>query len=395
MQGALARTSPTPQPLDISVLAGEGSKDAWIVSDEPVSQVSLLRSPGSGIRLRRSGAELPSRVAEDLFWLGRYLERGDCHARLVRTLVDRLTDEASAEATPEMAALLRGLARQGQIEPGFAVDGIRDALPAIERALPSAVMDEAQEGSLRWTIKSLFRIASQVRDRLSLDSWRIVRRINRLLRTPLGAADVEIGDLPAELDRMIVSLAAFNGLVMESMTRSLAWRFLDLGRRLERAHQITGLIASLLEEQHDAGVQVLEALLEAADSSMTYRSRYLADLQVAAVLDLLLADETNPRSVAYQLAALVEHVEALPRDGAEPRLGEEQRLAATLHHDVRMADVTALAESYNLGNWEPLETLLEDIDGRLPRLSDAIYHRYLIHAGPSRQLSDFRPEFKL
>jgi uncharacterized circularly permuted ATP-grasp superfamily protein/uncharacterized alpha-E superfamily protein len=394
MQGALARTSATPRPLDLSILAGEGSQDVWIVSDQPVSQVSLLRSRGSGICLQRGGAELPSRVADNLFWLGRHLERADAHARLLRTLVSRLTDEVSAEDMSELPALLRALAKQGQIEPGFALEGMREALPAIEQALPNAVLDESQSGSLRATVTALYRTASQVRDRLSLDSWRIVHRIHRRLRALDAADEIEVSDLPAVLDQLIVRLAAINGLVMESMTRSLGWRFLDLGRRIERAQQTVSLIHSMLERQRVVPTSLLESLLEAADSSMTYRSRYLADLQVAAVLDLLLTDETNPRSVAYQLVAVSEHVHDLPRDRSQPQLGGEQRLAMTLLHHVRMADVNGLAEMFSLGQWEPLGRLLEDIDRRLPRLSDAIYHRYLIHAGPSRQLSDILPEVR-
>lgn len=392
MQGALARTSTTPQPLDLSILTGEGSKDVWIVSDKPVNQATLLKPQGSEIRLRRSGAELPSRVAEDLLWVGRYLERGDAHARLLRTLVSRLTDELSADAMPELPAMLRALAKQGQIEPGFVVDGIRDGLPAIEQTLPSFVFDETQDGSLRFTVAAFFDTASRVRDRLSLDSWRIVRRINSLLRPPPGSGDLEISDLPAVLDRLIVNLAAFSGLVMESMTRSLGWRFLDFGRRLERAQQIVSLTGSMLEQQHGVPGRLLEALLEAADGTMTYRSRYLADLQVAAVLDLLLTDETNPRSVGYQLAALADHVDSLPRDNSLPQLREEQRLVTTLLHNVRMTDVTALAEMYSLGQWEPLDQILAEIEDQLPRLADAVYQRYLIHAGPSWQLSDVRPE---
>ncbi len=392
LQGALARTSTTPQPLDISILTGEGSKDTWISSDRPVSQVSLLRSQGTGIRLKRSGAELPSRVADDLFWLGRHLERADAQARLLRTVVNRLTSEISADAMLEVPAMLRALAKQGQIEPGFAVEGMRDAMPAIEQALPAAVVDETQSGSLRSTISALYSTASQVRDRLSLDSWRIIRTINSRLRSPLGSNELEVSDLPGVLDQLIISLAAFSGLVMESMTRSLGWRFLDLGRRLERALQTTCLLGSALEQQEEVPAQLLEAMLEAADSSMTYHSRYLADMQVAAVLDLLLTDETNPRGVAYQLVAIAEHVANLPRDVSQPQLDEEQRLALTLLHKVRMTDVTALAEHYSLGQWAPLGRLLEDIEEWLPRLSDAVYHRYLIHAGPSRQLSDIRPE---
>jgi uncharacterized alpha-E superfamily protein len=391
MQGALARTSAEPQPLEISILSGEGSKDVWVVSSQPVKQVSLLPTQGTGIRLRRGGAELPSRVAEDLFWVGRYLERGDAHARLLRTLVARLTDETSVESVVELPALLRALAKQGQIEPGFAVEGMRDAMPAIDQTLPAAVLDETQSGGLRSTISAFFRTASQVRDRLSLDSWRIVRRIDRRLRLPRGSGDIEMSDLPAVLDRLIVGLAAFSGLVMESMTRSLGWRFLDMGRRLERAQQVTGMVMSMLERHRSCPPQVLEALLASADSLMTYRSRYLSDMQVAAVLDLLVTDETNPRSLAFQLAALVEHVGLLPRDHSLPQLAEEQRLAMSLLHEIRMTDVTVLAEAYNLGQWEPLRQVLEEADQRLPRLSDALYHRYLIHSGPAWQLSDIRP----
>ncbi len=362
-----------------------------MVSSKPVSQVSLLPSHGSSVRLRRGGAELPSRVAEDLFWLGRYLERGDAHARLLRTLVARLTDEVSVEGVVELPALLRALAKQGQIEPGFAVEGIREAMPAVELALPAAVFDETQSGGLRATITAFFRTASQVRDRLSLDSWRIVRRIDRELRPPVGIHDVEVSDLPSVLDRLIVGLAAFSGLVMESMTRSLGWRFLDMGRRLERAQQITGLITSMLERQRRCPAQVLEALLQSADSLMTYRSRYLADMQVAPLLDLLITDETNPRALAFQLAALVGHVESLPRDHSLPQLEQEQRLAMTLLHTIRMTDVAALAEAYHLGQWDPLGQVLKQADELLPRLSEAIYHRYLIHAGPAWQLSDIRP----
>lgn len=394
MQGALARTSKTPQPLDLSILTGEGSKDVWIVSDKPVSQATLLRPQGSAIRLRRGGAELPSRVAEDLLWVGRYLERGDAHARLLRTLVSRLMDELSADAMPELPAMLRALAKQGQIEPGFAVEGIRDALPAIEQTLPRFVLDETQDGSLRFTVTAFFETASRVRDRLSLDSWRIVRRIDSLMRLPAGDGDFEVSDLPAVLDRLIVNLASFSGLVMESMTRSLGWRFLDFGRRLERAQQIVSLVGSMLEQRQDLPGQLLEALLEAADSTMTYRSRYLAELQLAPVLDLLLTDNTNPRSVGHQLVALADHVAAFPRDNTLPQLAEEQRLAATLLHNVRMADVTALSEMYGLGQGEPLNRILGEIEEQLPRLFDAVYQRYLIHAGPSWQLSDFRPEPK-
>jgi uncharacterized alpha-E superfamily protein len=125
---------------------------------------------------------------------------------------------------------------------------------------------------------------------------------------------------------------------------------------------------------------------------MTYRSRYLANLQLAAVLDLLLTDETNPRSVAYQLVAIADHVDKLPRDRNQPLYERDQRLAMSALHTVRMLDVQELAGVNGQGDRDALDKLLRRLERRLPELSDAVSHKYLIHAGTSRQLAEIRPE---
>ncbi|HUG93905.1 MAG TPA: circularly permuted type 2 ATP-grasp protein [Planctomycetaceae bacterium] len=393
MPGGLVRMSPTAAPLDHSMSAGERSQDLWLPADGPVSNVTLLDRPGQPVTLRRSGAELPSRVADNLFWLGRNVERTEGTARLLRTVFVRLTSEADVEAIREFPALVRALAEQGQIEPGFAVEGIREMLPDLELALPEAVFNETEPRSLRSNISQVLRLASTVRDRMSIDTWRIINRMDEHARRPeLWSGRLSPVDVLGVLNRVVLDLATFSGIVVESMTRTLGWRFLEIGRRLERAWHTTALMQSMLLHRCDDEGPLLEALLETADSQMTYRSRYLATLQLAPVLDLLLTDETNPRSVAYQLVALASHVDQLPRDRAAPTRGPDERIAMSLVHTIRMADVAVLCETKSGGVRHQLDRLLFRLSDQLPKLSEAISHRFLIHAGVPRQFVASRGE---
>lgn len=392
LPGGLVRVARVSQTLDFSVLHGDLAKDVWILSEGPVRPVSLLRPPEQPIELRRSGAELPSRVADNLFWLGRYAERVEGAARLLRTILGRLTSEWSADHAPDLTVLLRLLASRGELEPGFVIDGIRQQLPAIEKALPPAILDEHQPGSLRSAVATMYHNAYLVRDRISLDCWRITHRIQQqvqqLARQPL----VEPSDVLDLIDRMIIDLAAFDGLVAESMTRTQAWRFLDLGRRLERSLQTLSFVQGTLSESPEPSAALLEAILETADSIMTYRARYLATFQRPPVLDLLLTDETNPRSLAFQLAALADHVEYLPRDRSEPLRGPEQRIAMTALNGLRLLDAKALSATPKPGQPTRLGRVLQQLADRLPRLAELISHKYLVHAGTPRQLADLTSE---
>lgn len=391
LPGGLARVSRSVGPPFLSLLAGEGSKDVWVLSDKPVRPITLLEKHGQPLELRRGGAELPSRVADHVYWLGRHIERADAAARLLRTVGLRITDETFSPTLVELLVLLRVLAEQGQIEPGYVVEGIKDQLPKIERGLPAFVFDETQTTSLRFMISQLFRAASVVRDRISNDCWRIVHRLNEDFQLP-DVGDVNLSDLLSLIDAVIIDMSAFSGMAMESMTRTHTWRFLDLGRRLERALQTIRLVKQALGDPSQVQAPVMEAVLEVADSLMTYRSRYLANLQLGPLLDLLLTDETNPRSVAFQLVSIDEHVSALPRDRQRPVHSSEQQLAVAALQAVRMLDVEALAGSQESGDRDRLLRVLKGLETRLPALSNAISHRYLIHAGPAHQLAEIRPE---
>ena len=367
----------------------ETSKDVWVVSEEPVELLTLLPDDDAPLQLVRIGDELPSRVADDSFWLGRHIERADSKARLLRTIARRLTEERDEKELLELPGLLRALAVQGQIEPGYAVSELRKRLPHVDQTLTAQVLNRRQTGSLSFSVQQVFRSATRVRDRLSYDAWRILLRTTDVLKRTEDRS-VDLTDLINVCDALIADLAAVGGLVIEGMTRTQFYRFLDIGRRIERGVQLVDLLNSCLVEGDPPNRELLEALLETADSLMTYRARYRANLKFNAVLDLLLADETNPRSLAFQIATLDRHVGKLP-DGVEqsPQLPPEKRLTLTMLHDVRLADVPTFTEAYHLGAVEPLAELLEGMGRDLPALSEAISLRYLVHAGSPRHLSPF------
>lgn len=391
MDGALARVSRMADPLELSLLAGEGSKDTWVLTDSPVEPVTLLARTDSDVPLRRGAADLPSRVADNFFWLGRHIERTDAAARLLRTTVSRLNGETGSRDLPELPILLRGLAELGQIEPGFAIEETRRLLPKVEIALPQAAFDSSQPTSLRNLLSQLNKTAARVRDRISIDTWRTLQRVEQAYNQPMPARS-GLSEFHGRLDDLLLGLSAMGGYIHDSMTRGQAHTFLQIGRRIERTFQVTQLIRAAFTGPETTTAATLEAVLEVGQSLMTYRSRYLASLRIAPVLDLLLTDETNPRAVAFQLKELVEDVARLPRDAAQAVLAQEQRLSMSLLHTVRLAEIVPIAEACQNGDRRPLERLLAALVRDLPLLSNALNHRYFAHAEAIHQLAELRAD---
>ena len=176
------------------------------------------------------------------------VQRGCC-----APILGRLTSEHDVAGLPELDPLLRCLAALGQLEPGFVIEEIRQQLPAIERALPAAVFDATQSASLASIVAEVHRLGSLVRDRISVDSWRIIHRVHEEFQLLSEPATVRLSDILMLANRMIIDLAAFGGLVDESMTRTQGWRFLDIGRRLERALHTVTLTQNILVDIDRAG----------------------------------------------------------------------------------------------------------------------------------------------
>ncbi len=394
LPGALARLSPNENVLGRSATSGQLAQDCWIASDQPVdSEATLLPSPDAKVVLKRSGDELPSRVAEHLFWLGRYAERGEAIARLLRSTLTRLASENELDALPELPRLIAALAAIGQIEPDYAIAPLEVAMPKLEDMLPASVLDKNQPRGLQRTIRSIVHNASVVRDRLSIDAYRIIQHASTDLNAPLS--DRNIGRLIERMNGLIVDLLAFAGVLSESFTRTHAWQFLELGRRLERAYQTAELLSATLVPVGERERAVCEAVLETSDSLMTYRSRYMNLVRVAPTLDLLVTDESNPRSIRFQLDEIARVFDQLPTGTRPVGLGVDEKIAFDLLHHLRMADPNVLADEGDSDRRVHLQRLLDHMLEGLPELSNAIAARYLIHTGATQVLTGVTPTVSL
>jgi len=381
MPSALTRVAVTADSLVVSMQRGGGSKDTWVLAEGPVSTMSLLRSPGTPVELSRGGSTLSSRVADDLFWLGRYVERAEGLARLLRGIFARLAGEAGLVGVPELPALTAALAAYARVDEGFTGE---DAA-GLEKALRTFMLAESPARTLRATLASGQRLGSIVRDQISLDTWRVLSQLDHSLERLAQGEEPPLGDVLEVLNGLILSCAAFSGLGNESMTRGQGWRFTDIGRRVERVLYTIRLLQHTLGTRVDDPDAVLEALLEVADSSITYRRRYLGALETPPVLDLLLTDETNPRSVVYQLVVLDEHVRALPRAAARVRSSEE-RLSTAMLTRVRLSDIPVLSAAGAEGQRAALIDHLAQVADDMRTLADTLARQYLSHTQAPRRL---------
>ena len=374
MPGGLTRVAATTTIPIVTMQRGGGSKDTWVVSEGPVTGVSLLAPRSLSVKRERLDAELPSRVADNLFWLGRHIERAEHTARLLRSVVTYVTREDVSEDTPELVALLHVLVDLKLIPSPLRE---RMPLPDLEHQLSMLFRLDAQNAVLRTTLGEVRRIATTVRDRISLDTWRILNQLQPELRLRQGR--IQFADVLVHLNRIVTDVAAFSGMEMESMTRGHGWLFLDIGRRLERSLAAIRLIRSAIVAS-PSPIAMLEPLLEVADSAMTYRRRYFAEAQLPPVLDLLLADETNPRALAFQLVALANLLSQLPRDPRAPSPTREERMVAHAIESLASADFDALSQPGADEAFDRLTGLIDLLDEDLRGVSDTVTFHYFSHA---------------
>ena len=396
MPGGLTRVAPEPGRLVVSMHSGGGSKDTWVLSPHRHHEILGGRPPpprdlraaaesrAIEIRgeLRRVGGDLPSRVADGLFWLGRYAERCDGAIRLLRGSATRLFDGSVPGANEELDPLLRLLVWNNLIpaDMGSAETSVRELLPA----LGAAIFDPDHPNSVRANVQRLYRAAHSVRDRLSRDMWRVITQIDRESQGPAGTREGTAMLQP--LDELVTSFAALFGLEQESMVRGPGWRFLTIGRRLERATQVVALMRGLRVadavrpvdgRQATSLSATLEVLLELAESFMTYRERYFASVQKAPVLQLLLVDPENPRALTFQLTILRDQL---------AELLEASRRNATIHNPMATAVAIvsdareALAQPDLVRNGALLRTTLDHLAANLPEVSNLLAHAFFSHA---------------
>jgi len=386
MPGGLTRVAEGPDPGASWLEAGDVSKDTWVLSEQPVDQFSILAQRQANQRLHRGGRELPSRTADNLFWLGRYTERAEGAVRLFRSLVTRLAGEmGSTRTVVSTERIVTLLMVQKHLSTRRGRRANQEGRDAVERELWTILFDADSKDGLATLLGNVRRNAEAVRERLSFDTFRILRDLTEVTQSWRLTPGHETSDALRLLNRLIQYLAAFNGMVAENMTHGYSWRFLDMGRRLERTRAMVQVLQQLAVRRELPEEGQLELLLEFADSTMTYRARYHAAPQLPAVLDLLLCDETNPRSAVYQILMLSEHIERLPNRSEDGIMTPDERIVTRLLNELKLADPIELGAT--TGRFEvraELDRLARRVDRDVHRLSDYIAHRFFSHSSARR-----------
>jgi uncharacterized circularly permuted ATP-grasp superfamily protein/uncharacterized alpha-E superfamily protein len=354
MPGGFVRLANDIDARAVNLQQGGRTADAWILSDEPVAPVTLLPTP-ERITINRMTGALPSRAAANLFWVGRYVERAEATLRLVRALISRATetDDDTIAVNASIAAMLSAW--------GAAPVYILNVKPVL---IASAVLQHRElVGTLPTLVAAAQNAASTIRDRFSPDAWRALTDLSEIINAPFeqGVSESAVFE---RVNRALRIIASFSGLAQENMVQIAGWRFLELGHRIERALATCRFVRQFAYAINLDGA--LDVLLELADSQITYRLRYVMVAARAPVIDLVVLEPNNPRSVIYQLSRIETHLAALPERGDDSRLSPPEQITLTLATRMRTADATTIDE----------RTLLE-VEAELMRLSDVIVSSYL------------------
>ncbi|MCZ6618097.1 MAG: circularly permuted type 2 ATP-grasp protein [Gammaproteobacteria bacterium] len=366
MPGGLARVS-TP--------SGDISKDVWVRANESF----LTNSPANlSVATRRSDRDLPSRTADDLFWLGRYLERSEGAVRLYRTLFRYIGGGGDADEQPvALDILTRLLGSMDYLSSQRARRAAVAGQQAVEQELWNILFGPESKDGLARVLANVYRTANHVRERLSRDAWRLFEALSEVPQLRWRVHSV--ADASRLLNDLIEKLSAVNGQIHENMTRGHGWRLLDLGRRLERSRFVVQVIGDLCtNEPQQPGA--LNLLLDACDSSITHRARYRANPTLNTVLDLLLVDNSNPRAVIHQVEIMQEHMSVMPMEHEEKGLSESGRILLTAHTDLALADVDKLVDVISKrGRRTHLARLLKRTEQAVDLLSQEITRTYFDH----------------
>ncbi len=354
MPGGFVRIADTADARAVSLERGAATADAWLLARGPVGETTLL-PVADRIEVQRASGILPSRAADNLFWVGRYVERAEATLRIVRAMTNRAA-EAGETVAPMLSALGSLLQAWNAVPNG--TGGAQTAF-----LVRAALTNSQLSGALPALTGAARAAASVIRDRFSPDAWRAINDLATIIAMPLtsGANESAITERVEAALRIIASLS---GLAQENMTRLAGWRFLELGRRIERAILAGRLIRCFALAGAAEGS--LDLLLELADSQITYRQRYVMVAATAPVIDLVMLDPNNPRSMAFQLDRIEAHLSALPGRSVTGRLSPVQQIAAALATRLRTVHIAAVDE-----------TLIVEAEQGLMKLSDAITAAYL------------------
>ncbi|AEE44437.1 circularly permuted type 2 ATP-grasp protein [Cellulomonas fimi] len=392
MAGGLARVAAGHV---VSSASGAVAKDVWVLAPAASDVTADTEDTTADAVVGRVPATGTSpRTAENLWWMGRYAERAEDRARVLRVVADRWDDFHRRPASVggrALAVLLASLTPDAL--PEERDDDAPVPVPAGPPALRALALDPRPAGTVARSVRRLAACAAAVRDQLSTDTFGPLARIERALRDERWREPEDGDDLRAvtaglrpALDQVLEGLLAVAGITAEGLVRDVGWRLLDAGRRVERAQHVVESLQATLVDERSATVDrlVLESVLTAHESVITARRRYQSGARVPQVLELLVLDRTNPRSLAYQLDRLADDLAAVP----VPHASTDQR-------DHLLGDVAALVEELDPataavvgadGRRERLAETLESMRWRLRAAADEIERVHFVRAAPGQAL---------
>lgn len=383
MPGGLTRVGLGERSFMITSQAGSKSKDTWVIASEPERAISN-ETVDEPVSREADLISLPSRVVENLFWMGRYAERAEASLRILRTTFMMLNGEDRISNLTQNQLL-------------HAVSMVTATPPAAGQSSEDALRGIVQSGlvirSIAGNIKSMLYCADETKELLSSDTFRVINDIRDALSTLDLNFSGSLSSAPEEaLDPLVTALMALAGLTQESMIRGFGWRFLDMGRRLERGYQIATAINAMLVPVLSESDQskLCEALLLTLEALISYRRRYRARIGVQTSLDLVMMDNTNPRSLIYQIEQLGQHIRALPRVAAQMHeLPPDERRILECETLLKLSSLAELSKADGFTRSQ-LEALMQKSASLLSGLSELITDKYFDHREASQQLVNNR-----
>jgi uncharacterized circularly permuted ATP-grasp superfamily protein/uncharacterized alpha-E superfamily protein len=332
MAGGLARIVGHERGLAGRWPAAGLSKDVWILPDGNSENAGTHHAGPPALVREGMPSDLPSRAAENFYWLGRYTERLEQIARLSRCVLHYLAFGSDLGDQGRLIPLQGMLARLGLTRDSGHSSICRELL---QQEILLWVSGDECPGGARDVLRRIHFASFSVRDRLSADTWRILNRLETNAQPNTGRS--QLVPATASLHQLVLDLAAFSGMEMENTTRGYGWVFLDLGRRLERGVSMARLMEAVLGCGSDRDA-LFEPALEISDSVMTHRRRYFAEPSLASTTEVLVEDASNPRSLAFQVTSMQNHAAALPKgthsEGAELVQSRIVQLAARLREQL-------------------------------------------------------------
>ncbi len=361
LPGGLGRVGKSGQAPQVWPVHEGYTKDVWITGDtgSPIGPVAKTEETSPAVRRHPAASEVPSRIAEELFWVGRYAERIEISTRLLRVTLKRMVGETGRRQKDQLLACLDLLSAIGMLPKER-----RTKTSGISNSLIDLVHGVNSRAGLPPMVRGLLSNAAAARDRLSDDMWRFFNRLEGVIHPP--QTPPQPSELSQTLDVLILHLSAFAGMQAENMTRGQGWRFMEIGRRLERSLGTISLLKRTAELV-DGDSHMLDPLLETCDSVMTYRRRHFSKPRWDAVSGLLFSDTTNPRSVASQIEVIKRESKLFP---GEPTFGLFPRIIRQVEE---LDDIFADPAPRNAGELDELSTKLEE-------LSDLLTQHYFSHS---------------